>query len=252
MSQPLASEPANILLVTGASRGIGAAVARLAGPRGYAVAVNYRQSREEALAVVEQIQGAGARAEAFQADVGDPEQVARLFAEIDGRLGPITALVNNAGYSGGRTRVSELTPERLESIVRTTLYGAIYCTQQAIARMARSQGGRGGAIVNIGSEAGRFGGDRLAAYGAAKAGLHTLTLGLARELAGEGIRVNAVSPGLIDTESNRVPGQAGPTPASLPFGRLGRPEEVAEAVLWLLSDAAGYVSGAVLPVAGAR
>lgn len=251
MNEPLAL-PARILLVTGASRGIGAAVARLAASRGFAVALNYRHSRDAAADVVQQIQAAGGRAEAFQADVGDPEQVVRLFAEIDRRLGPITALVNNAGYSGGRAVLTDLTPDQLESIFRTTLYSAIYCTQQAIARMARSRGGQGGAIVNVGSEAGRFGGDRLAAYAAAKAGLHTLTLGLARELAGEGIRVNAVSPGLIDTESNRVPGQASGPSAALPFGRQGRPDEVAEAVMWLLSDAAGYVSGAVLPVSGAR
>ena len=175
--------PGKVLLVTGAARGIGAATACLAVRRGYAVAINYRAGREPVDTVVREIRAADGTAEAFQADVGDCRQVAELFTRIDAALGPVSALVNNAAFSGGRLGIAELTAVRLQEVFAATLFSAFYCTQAAVARMARSRGGSGGAIVNVGSEAARFGGDRLAAYAAAKAGLHTLTAGLARELA---------------------------------------------------------------------
>lgn len=245
---------ARVLLVTGSSRGIGAATARLAGRRGYAVAVNYRTNREAAERVVADIRVAGGVAEAFAADVGDWDQVRDLFAHIDAVLGPVSALVNNAGITGGFTTITEVTPQHLQAVFATTLFGAFYCIRAAVERMARSRGGIGGAIVNVGSEAARFGGNRLSPYAAAKAGLHTLTMGLARELAPEGIRVNAVSPGVIATDQQRdlLPERLQTLQASLPLGRMGAPEEVAEAILWLLSDAASYVTGAILSVAGGR
>jgi NAD(P)-dependent dehydrogenase (short-subunit alcohol dehydrogenase family) len=247
-------DPRKVLLVTGAAHGIGAATARLAGRQGYAVAVNYRGNPEPAEQVVAQIRDQGGMAEAFHADVGQSRQVEDLFARIDRGLGPVTALVNNAATSGGRMEILDLTPELLQEVFSSTLFGAFYCIQAAVARMARSRGGTGGTIVNVGSEAARFGGHRLSAYAAAKAGLHTLTVGLARELAPQGIRINAVSPGIIDThqQQGRAPEQQQAVVASLPLGRMGTPEEVAQTILWLLSEGASYVTGVVLPVAGGR
>lgn len=253
-SHPSAKPDPIVLLVTGGSRGIGGATALAAGRRGYAVAVNYLENHEAAQRLVEAIRRDGGTAEAFAADVGDRQAVTDLFQKIDERMGPVGALVNNAAWPGPRTAILDLDPAQWEHVFRATLFGAFHCIQAAVERMARSRGGRGGAIVSVGSEAARFGGDRLAAYAAAKAGIHAMTLGLGRELAPEGIRINAVSPGVIATEGHRAlpPEQRQRLETSIPLRRMGEPEEVAEAILWLLSDAASYVTGTVLPIAGGR
>jgi NAD(P)-dependent dehydrogenase (short-subunit alcohol dehydrogenase family) len=243
-----------VLVVTGGSRGIGAAVASLAGGHGYAVAVAYQSAEGQAADIVETIAQAGGTAAAFQVDVANPDSVERLFIAVEQTLGKPSALVNSAGSTGGAGPILDLTPPMLQSIVATNLLGTIYCTQAAASRMARSSGGSGGAIVNLSSEAARFGGNRLAAYAAAKAGVNTFTVAVARELAAEGIRVNAVSPGVIATDQH-----AGNDPqrtvnllASIPLGRMGTAAEVAQAILWLLSDEAGYVTGSVLSIHGGR
>jgi NAD(P)-dependent dehydrogenase (short-subunit alcohol dehydrogenase family) len=244
----------SVLVVTGGSRGIGAAVARLAGERGYRVAVAYRAAEDAAAGVVRAIEAAGGQAAAFRVDVADPAEVERLFAAVEATLGLPTALVNSAGATGGNRSFLELDPALLQSVVAVNLYGTFYCIQSAARRMARSSGGPGGAIVNVSSEAARFGGNRLAAYAAAKAGVSTLTVALARELADEGVRVNAVSPGVIDTDQHvghDADRKAGLI-ASIPLKRMGRAEEVAQAILWLLSDEACYVTGSILSINGGR
>ena len=241
-----------VLLVTGGSRGIGAAAARLGAQRGYAVAVNYLSSPEQAAALVQEIIAAGGRAEAFRADVGDAAQAAALFQQVEKVLGPPNALVNNAGISGGFHDIDTIDAPLLEQVFATNLFGAFHCIREAAARMRRD--GKGGAVVNVSSQAARFGGNRLAHYAASKAGLEIATVALARELAPQGIRINAVSPGLIDTEQHRDmdPQRHRTLMASLPMGRMGRPMEAAEAILWLLSDQASYITGTILPVAGGR
>ena len=243
-----------VLLVTGGSRGIGAATAECAARQGYRVVVNYHSRADAAAVVVDRIQAAGGEAVAMAADVGDPDAVARLFQRIDALWGPVAALVNNAGITIGRRPFMEMTIPQMRQVMDTNLDGVFYCLWQAVARMARSRGGMGGAIVNVSSEAGKFGGNCISAYAAAKAGVTTLTVALARELAPEGIRINAVSPGVIDTEPvyDPDPQKRAALAASLPMGRLGTPEEVAETILWLLSDKAAYVAGAVVTVAGGR
>jgi NAD(P)-dependent dehydrogenase (short-subunit alcohol dehydrogenase family) len=243
-----------VLVVTGGSRGIGAAVAKLAGSRGYAVAVGYRSAQRQADEVVHGIRAAGGRAQAFQADVGDPKAVDRLFDASGSALGAPTALVNSAGTAGSVTPLLELTPEQLQAVVAVNLFGTVYCTQAAARRMARSLGGLGGAIVNVSSEAARFGGNRLIPYAAAKAGVGTFTIAAARELAVEGIRINAVSPGVIDTDQHAGnDAQRNATLlASIPLKRMGTAEEVARAILWLLSDEASYLTGSIVPINGGR
>jgi NAD(P)-dependent dehydrogenase (short-subunit alcohol dehydrogenase family) len=208
--------------------------------------------------VVRTIEEAGGRAAAFRVDVADPAEVERLFTAVEHSLGLPTALVNSAGATGGNRSFLDLDPGLLQSVVAVNLFGTFYCIQAAAQRMARSSGGSGGAIVNVSSEAARFGGNRLAAYAAAKAGVSTLTVALARELADEGIRVNAVSPGVIDTDQHAGQGtnqdaerRAGLV-ASIPLKRMGQAEEVAQAILWLLSDEASYVTGSVLSINGGR
>lgn len=242
------------ILVTGGSRGIGAATARLAAARGYRVAIAYNSKPAQADALVRDIVAAGGVAKAFQADVGDPRDVEVLFARMDGALGSIDALVNSAGITGGVAGFLDLTPEAVEKIVAVNLLGTAFCIQQAARRMARSRGGNGGAIVNVSSEAARFGGNRISVYAAAKAGVNTLTAAVARELAPDGIRLNAVSPGVIDTDQHADIAETRRTDLvkSLPMGRMGAASEVAESILWLLSDQASYVSGAILTVAGGR
>jgi NAD(P)-dependent dehydrogenase (short-subunit alcohol dehydrogenase family) len=244
------------LVVTGASRGIGAAVAELAGDRSWAVAVNYCTGEAEAQQVVGEILAAGGRALAIQADIACEEEVVRLFKTAERELGPIRGLVNNAGVTGGRARVEEVTAAALERVFAVNVVGAMLCAREAVRRMSTRRGGTGGAIVNISSIAARTGAaGEWVHYAATKGALDSFTLGLAREVATEGIRVNAVAPGLIETglhAANGEPGRLQRLMPTIPMQRAGLPREVAEGVLWLLSPAASYTTGSILEIGGAR
>jgi NAD(P)-dependent dehydrogenase (short-subunit alcohol dehydrogenase family) len=244
------------LLVTGGGRGIGAAVARLGAARGYTVCVNYRRDAAAAEAVVAAIAAAGGRALAVQADVAREDEVERLFADVDAALPPLTALVNNAGSAGQVNRLEEAPAETIRQVMDLNVLGSIWCARAAIRRMARRHGGRGGAIVNISSGAATIGSPgEYVWYAASKGAIDSLTLGLAKENASEGIRVNAVAPGFVRTEihaDSGMPDRLEKVAPTMPIGRAAEPEEIAEAVLWLLSDAASYTTGAILRVAGGR
>ena len=242
------------ILITGASRGIGAATARAAASAGYAVGLNYKNSKPIAERLADEISSAGGTAVILQADVSEPDDVDRMFEAFDAELGPMRGLVNNAGIDGGATDFADMPYTTISSVVRTSLLGAMHCAQKAVQRMAISRGGQGGAIVNISSQAGTFGGNRISAYAAAKAGLNGFTTGLAREVIGDGIRVNAVSPGIVATDmfDQRPDSEKARIVSGLPLGRAGTPEEIAATILWLLESAPEYLSGAVIPVAGAR
>lgn len=244
------------LLVTGGSRGIGAAVCLQAARDGYDVAVNYAGNRAAAESVVREVEATGRKAVALAADVADPEAVARLFEETEAALGPLVALVNSAGITGRIRRFVESDPAEMRRVVQINLDGTLYCCREAARRMARSRGGSGGSIVNLSSAAATLGSPgEFVWYAATKGGVDSLTIGLAKELGPEGIRINAVSPGLIETDIHESAGDAGRlarfTP-QVPLGRSGKAEEVGEAVVWLLSEAASYVSGAILRVGGGR
>jgi NAD(P)-dependent dehydrogenase (short-subunit alcohol dehydrogenase family) len=248
---------AGVMIVTGGSRGIGAATAKLAGARGYAVCVNYVTDRAAAEMTVGAIVASGGRALAVRGDMGVERDVVELFRTVDVELGPVAVLVNNAGTSGNRRcRVEEMTAERINGLLAVNLTGTILCCREAIRRMSTRHGGRGGAIVNVSSASARLGAPNLwMDYAASKGGVDTLTIGLAIEVAEEGIRVNGVRPGLIDTDihaSAGMPDRVGRTAKHLPMKRAGQPEEVAAAILWLASAEASYVSGAIVDVAGAR
>jgi NAD(P)-dependent dehydrogenase (short-subunit alcohol dehydrogenase family) len=244
------------LVVTGGGRGIGAAVARLASECGYAVAVNYAHAREEAESVAREIVRAGGRALAIAGDVSREEDVVALFATATRELGPIRALVNNAGITGGSSLVADLDASTLARTLAVNVTGSFLCAREAVRVMARSRGGDGGAIVNVSSLAARIGGGgEWVHYAASKGAIDTFTRGLAIEVASEGIRVNAVSPGLIDTEihaTSSVPDRLAKAIGGVPLGRAGTAGEVARAILWLASDEAAYVTGSVLEIGGGR
>ena len=244
------------LLVTGGSRGIGAATARLAGERGYTVCVNYRSNRAAADAVVHDIESAGGEAMAIGADVSVEVDVRRLFEAIDARLGPLSALVNNAGILETQSRVEQIDAARLARIFATNVTGAFICAREAVKRMSTARGGAGGAIVNVSSRAAQLGAPgEYVDYAASKAALEAMTIGLAREVAAEGIRVNGVRPGIIFSDihaSGGDPGRVERMEPQVPMKRGGEAIEVARAILWLLSDEASYSIGTFIEVAGGR
>lgn len=244
------------VLVTGGSRGIGADVVRMAVARGWRVAFSYASNRDAADAVVRAAERAGSEALAVQADVGSEADVLRLFETVDRHFGRLDGLVNNAGIVAARARVEAMDLDRLERMFRVNVIGSILCAREAVKRMSSANGGAGGAIVNMSSAAARLGSPgEYVDYAASKGAIDTFTVGLAREVAGEGVRVNAVRPGLIDTDIHASGGQ--PDRVSrlrdmIPMKREGRADEVAAAVLWLLSDEASYTTGALLDVGGGR
>ncbi|MFS2166618.1 SDR family oxidoreductase [Variovorax sp. Varisp62] len=245
-----------VLFTPGGGRGRGAPTAVLAAQRGYAVAVNYASNSLAADEVVRTIRAGGGTAMAVQADVGDEAQVLAMFQKVDARFGRLTALVNNAGVVDVQARVDEMSVARLERMFRINVIGSFICAREAVRRMSTRYGGAGGAIINISSAAARLGSpDQYVDYAASKGAIDTFTIGLAKEVAAEGIRVNAVRPGLIDTEihaSGGMPDRAFDLAPTVPMQRTGSAEEVAGAILWLLSAEASYTTMALLDVAGGR
>jgi NAD(P)-dependent dehydrogenase (short-subunit alcohol dehydrogenase family) len=244
-----------LLLVTGASRGIGAATARLAASRGYAVAVNYAVNRAAADEVVRSIVNAGGRAFAVQADVAHEDQILAMFEQVD-QFGRLTALVNNAGVVDVSARLEDMPLARLQRMLAINVLGTMLCAREAIKRMSTRHGGAGGAMVNVSSAASRLGSPaQYVDYAAAKGAVDAFTLGLAKEVAADGIRVNAVRPGLIDTDihaSGGIPDRVQQLAHQVPMQRGGTAEEVAEAILWLLSPAASYTTMSLIEVSGGR
>lgn len=244
------------ILITGAGRGIGAACAMHAAGRGYQVCINYLADQGAAASVVDAINSGGGSAFAVQADIADEGQVERMFQSVDARFGRLDALVNNAGILSQQMRVEQMRADRIHRIMATNVVGAILCAREAVRRMSTAQGGAGGAIVNVSSRAAVLGAaNEYVDYAASKAALDALTIGLSKEVAHEGIRVNGVRPGLIQTDmhaSGGEPGRVARLAASVPMGRGGLPLEVAHAVLWLLSDEASYTTGSFIDVSGGR
>ncbi|GLQ80321.1 glucose-1-dehydrogenase [Mesorhizobium huakuii] len=250
------SEAQKVLLVTGGSRGIGAAVCRLGAKAGYRVAVNYASNQAAAAALVGEIKAAGGDAFAVKGDVGSETDILSIFEAVDRTYGRLDAFVNNAGIVDAKARVDEMSAARLERMMRINVVGSILCGREAVKRMSTRHGGKGGAIVNISSAAAVLGApDNYVDYAASKGAIDTFTIGLAREVALEGIRVNAVRPGIIDTDihaSGGQPDRVALIQDTLPMKRAGTADEVAGAVLYLLSDAASYTTGAILNVSGGR
>lgn len=245
-----------VILIAGGSRGVGAATAGIAATQGYNVAISYISNEAAALAVAADVNTAGRQALAVRADSADPEQVARLFAEIDQKFGRIDVLVNNAGIIATQSRLEDLGFERMQRIFAVNAIGPILCAQQAIKRMSHRHGGRGGVVINVSSASARLGSpNEYVDYAASKGALETFTTGLAKEVAREGIRVNCVRPGHIYTEmhaSGGEPGRVDRVKDTIPMGRGGQPEEVARAILWLASAEASFVTGTFLDVTGGK
>ena len=247
-----------IVLVTGASRGIGRDTALLAAERGYTVAVNYTRNAEKAAEVVDAIRAGGGKAEAFQADVAKVDEVERLFAEVDRKLGRLDALVNNAGVGNTQGAFEDTRPEDLVYTFEVNVFGLFYCSQAAVRRMSTRHGGKGGAIVNVSSAAARTGGvGAFIDYAGSKAAVDVITTGLAKEVGGAGIRVNAVRPGVTETDMIQHAREMDPTWLStvvktMPMGRIGEVREISHAIMWLLSDEASYVTGTIIDASGGR
>jgi NAD(P)-dependent dehydrogenase (short-subunit alcohol dehydrogenase family) len=244
------------MLITGASRGIGAAVAIIAARRGYSIAVNYASNEKAAAQVVEQITNAGGDAFAIQGDVAIEADILKMFKAVDTRWGRLDALINNAGIVDVKARVDEMSVERLHKMFTTNVVGSFLCAREAIKRMSKKYQGSGGVIVNLSSAAARLGSpSEYVDYASSKGAIDTMTIGLSKELAAEGIRVNAVRPGLIDTDIHASGGQPDRVErfvSMIPMQRGGTAEEVANAVMWLVSDEASYVTGALIDVGGGR
>lgn len=245
-----------VILITGGSRGIGAATVLLAAKQGYAVCINYMRNENAALRLLEQIKMQGGRAMTIAGDVSVEADVMRLFNTVDESFGQLTALVNNAGILGKQSLVKDMSAERIQQVFATNVLGSFLCAREAVRRMSTKNNGKGGAIVNLSSAAARHGSpSEYVDYAATKGAIDTMTIGLAREVAAEGIRVNAVRPGIIDTDihaSGGKPGRVERMKDQIPMKRGGEPMEVAKAILWLLSDEASYITGTVIDVTGGR
>lgn len=250
------AETRKVAVVTGGSRGIGAAIAKLLGAYGYHVAINYANDHSAAQKVLDHLTGIGARSIAVQGDVSKEADAMRIFEIAQRELGPIRALVNNAAITGGFARVDQIDGAALTRMLAVNVAGTMLCAREAVRRMSTKHAGLGGAIVNISSLAARTGSaGEWVHYAASKGAVNTFTIGLAREVANEGIRVNAVAPGLVDTElhaANGEPGRLKRVSPTIPMGRAATPEEIAQGVVWLLSDAASYVTGTILEIGGGR
>jgi NAD(P)-dependent dehydrogenase (short-subunit alcohol dehydrogenase family) len=245
-----------VVLITGAGRGIGAATAQLAAGRGFDVAVNYKTDARSANAVIDAVKAQGRAGLAIQGDMGVEADISRMFETVGEKLGPLTHFVYNCGITGRASRLEDVDPATIREVVDVNVLGALIALRHAIRRMSKKRGGEGGAVVLISSMAATLGGpNEYIWYAASKGAIESMTVGLSRELAQDGIRVNAVSPGMIATEihaSGGMPDRLARLGPTLPMGRPGRPEEVAEAILFLLSDAASYITGTVLRVSGGR
>jgi NAD(P)-dependent dehydrogenase (short-subunit alcohol dehydrogenase family) len=241
-----------VLLIAGGSRGIGAATARLAGSRGYDVAVNYKSNAKAAASVVDAVTASGGRAVAIQGDMVTEETIERVFDQAAKALGPITQFVHSCGIVGDASRLDEASMQTIREVLDIDTFGAMLCLRASVRRMSTKHGGKGGSVVMVSSMAATIGGaNECVWYAAAKAGVDAMVVGAAREVAKEGMRINAVSPGVIDTDI-QPPGRIDRVTPMLPMGRPGKAEEVAEAILFLLSNAASYVNGANIRVSGAR
>ena len=253
---PKAQHAPQILLITGASRGIGAATARLAAQRGWDVAINYARDSAAAESVAAEVRAAGRRAITVAADVADEPAVLAMFARVDAELGRLTGLVNNAGIVAMQARLDEMDVARWQRLFAVNITGSLLCAREAVRRISTRHGGAGGAIVNLGSVAARLGSPAMYVdYAASKGAIDSFTHGLAIELAGEGVRVNAVRPGIIDTDIHAASGDRGRPAAaasSIPMQRPGTADEIASAIVWLLSTEASYTTGAIIDVAGGR